>query len=134
MHNVRFAAPAGRLLLSLIFLLSGVSKATDPTGTMAYIAAVIGIDPLLPYIGSTVIELLFGLLLLAGYRTRMAAAVLSAFAVAAALLFHSDLADQNQMIHFLKNIAIAGGLLQIVAFGPGALSLDARRTASRAAA
>ena len=44
MHNVRFAAPAGRLLLSLIFLLSGVSKATDPTGTMAYIAAVIGID------------------------------------------------------------------------------------------
>jgi putative oxidoreductase len=65
-------------------------------------------------------------LLLIGYKTRAAATILALICVATALLFHNNLADQNQMIHFMKNIAIAGGFLQLVAFGAGAVSLDAR--------
>jgi putative oxidoreductase len=55
------------------------------------------------------------------------ASVLAVFTVLAAVIFHSAFGDQNQMIHFLKNIAIAGGLLQVVAFGAGGFSLDNRR-------
>jgi putative oxidoreductase len=73
-----------------------------------------------------VVELGAGALLLAGYRTRLAALVLAVFSIAAALGFHHDFADQNQMIHFLKNVAIAGGLLEVAAFGAGPLSIDAR--------
>jgi putative oxidoreductase len=70
-----------------------------------------------------------GLLLVAGYRTRFIAAVLAIFALATAVSFHNNFADQNQVIHFLKNVMMAGGLLQIVAFGAGALSLDNLRNA-----
>ena len=73
-----------------------------------------------------IIELAGGTALILGYRTRLAAVVLAVFTVMAALAFHSHFADQNQMIHFLKNVAIAGGLLQIAAFGGGGFSLDAR--------
>ena len=76
--------------------------------------------------GSALIELGGGLALIAGYRTRAFAATLAVFSVVAALVFHSALYDQNQLIHFLKNFAIAGGLLQVVAFGGGRLSLDVR--------
>ena len=64
------------------------------------------------------------MLLVVGYQTRIVASVMTIFAVATAVSFHHDFADQNQMIHFLKNFAIAGGLLQIVAFGAGAFSID----------
>ena len=75
---------------------------------------------------SVVVELGGGLLLVAGFRTRIVASVLALFSLATALSFHSNFADQNQMIHFLKNVMMAGGLLQIVAFGAGALSIDNR--------
>jgi len=65
-----------------------------------------------------------GLTLVAGFRTRFAAAVLAVFCLATAFGFHCQLADQNQFVHFFKNIAMAGGLLQIVAFGAGRFSLD----------
>jgi putative oxidoreductase len=65
--------------------------------------------------------------LMAGYRTRLVAAVIALFTLATALAFHTHFADQNQFIHFFKNLAIAGGLLQIVAFGGGRLSLDSVR-------
>jgi putative oxidoreductase len=67
-----------------------------------------------------------GLLLISGFRARIAATALALFAIATAASFHSNFADQNQMIHFLKNVMITGGLLQIVAFGAGALSIDNR--------
>jgi putative oxidoreductase len=75
---------------------------------------------------SVVVELGGGLLLVAGFRTRIAAAALALFSLATAVSFHSNFADQNQMIHFLKNVMIAGGMLQIVGFGAGALSVDNR--------
>jgi putative oxidoreductase len=117
---------AGRVLLSAIFLLSGILKISAPAATLAYISSV-GLP--FAHLGlaiAIVVELIGGLALVVGYRTRLVAAVLALFTVATALAFHSNLVDQNQLIHFLKNIAMAGGLLQVVAYGAGRFSLDAR--------
>lgn len=124
-----FAATGGRVLLAGIFLLSGASKLADPAGTAGYIQSV-G----LPFASVAVavaiaVELLGGLLLVFGYRTKLAAGALALFSLATAIFFHSALADQNQFIHFFKNVAIAGGLLQVIAFGAGRLSLDRRSRA-----
>jgi putative oxidoreductase len=81
----------------------------------------------LGYVVAVLMEVGGGIALIVGYRARLAALVLAVFSLAAALAFHNDLADQNQLVHFLKNVAMAGGLLQIVAYGRGRLSLDARR-------
>ena len=123
------AALAGRVLIATIFVMSGAGKLADPAGTIAYIGAA-GL-PFAPiaYAGAVAVELGGGIALVLGYRTRLAAAAMALFSVLAALFFHSALADQNQMIHFFKNIAMAGGLLQVVAVGAGRLSLDGRRAA-----
>jgi putative oxidoreductase len=76
------------------------------------------------------VELGGGLVLILGYRVRPAALALAAFSLATALSFHTNFTDQDQMIHFLKNVMITGGLLQIAAFGAGALSIDNRRKSS----
>lgn len=116
----------GRLLIAVIFLLSGVGKIIAPEATQAYIASA-GIPlPVVAYAIAVLAEVGGGLLLLLGYQTRFAALGLAVFTVVAALGFHHNFADQNQMIHFLKNLAITGGLLQVFAFGPGGFSLDAR--------
>ena len=117
----------GRIGLAAIFVLSGVSKITAPQATIGYIASVGLPFPTLALAAVILVELVGGALLIAGYRTRLVAALLAAFSVATALTFHADLGDQNQFIHFLKNIAMAGGLLQIVAFGAGRFSFDNRR-------
>ena len=116
----------GRLLIAVIFLLSGVGKIFAPEATQAYIAAAGLPLPIIGYAVAVLAEVGGGLLLLLGYQTRYAALGLAVFTVAAALGFHHNFAEQNQMIHFLKNLAITGGLLQVFAFGPGGFSLDAR--------
>jgi putative oxidoreductase len=116
----------GRILLAAIFVLSGVGKLGAPAATQGYIAAMGMPAPLLGFLGAVAIELGGGLLLLVGYRTKLVAAVLAAFCIVTAFIFHHALADQNQMIHFLKNFAMAGGLLQLVAYGSGRISLDGR--------
>jgi putative oxidoreductase len=126
-------ATFGRLLIAAIFLLSGVGKVADPHMTQGYIASAGLPFPLLAYLVAVAIELGGGVLLVAGYRVRIVGAVMAVFTVAAALGFHHHLADQNQMVHFLKNIAITGGLLQVVAFGAGTFGLDARRATAREA-
>jgi putative oxidoreductase len=120
-------AAFGRLLIAVIFLVSGLSKIAAPTITQGYIASVGLPAPMLAYLIAIVIEVGGGALLVLGFQTRLVALIMAVFSVATALSFHHDFADQNQMIHFLKNIAMAGGLLQVVAFGAGALSLDGRR-------
>src|SRR5256885_12388788 len=120
-------ALTGRVLLAAIFMMSGLGKVAAPAATLAYMKAA-GL-PFAPVglAGAALIELGGGLALILGYRTRVAAAVLAAFALVTAAIFHSALGDQNQLIHFFKNVAMAGGLLQVAAFGGGRLSLDARR-------
>jgi putative oxidoreductase len=122
-------AAAGRLLIAVLFLMAGVGKIAAPAATQGYIASVGLPAPLLGYLIAIIIEVGGGLLLLVGYQTRLVALVLAAFTVATALAFHHNFADQNQMIHFLKNLAITGGLLQVATFGAGALSFDSRRLA-----
>jgi putative oxidoreductase len=117
----------GRVFLAILFLLSGFSKFANPSAIIAYIGAVGMPAPSLAFALSLVFEIGGGLLLLAGYRVKAVAAALAVFTLLTAAYFHHDFADQNQMIHFLKNIAITGGLLQVVAFGAGALSIDRRR-------
>ncbi|KAB1085363.1 DoxX family protein [Neorhizobium galegae] len=125
-------AAAGRLLIALLFLLSGLAKIADPAGTLAYIGSAGLPLPYVSYAGAVAVEVVGGILLVLGYRTRLVALVVAVYSVAAAIGFHTDFADQNQMIHFLKNLAVAGGLLQIVSFGAGAFSLDARKGETRA--
>ncbi|MGR6739153.1 DoxX family protein [Pseudomonas chlororaphis] len=117
----------GRVLLSAIFILSGFSKIAAPAAMVGYIQSVGLPFPQLALGIAIAVELGGGLLLIAGYRTRLVALGLTVFSVATALAFHNNLGDQNQFIHFFKNIAMAGGLLQVVAFGAGRFSLDARR-------
>lgn len=122
-------ALAARLLLAAIFVISALGKIADPAGTIGYITSVGLPAPTASYGLALLVELVGGLMLVAGYRTRAVAAVLAVFSIASALIFHHALGDQNQLFHFLKNLAMAGGLLQVVAFGAGSISLDARRGA-----
>ncbi len=122
----RYLPLAGRLLIGLPFAMSGLSKLGAFAATTGYIASVGLPLPSLAFAVSVAVELGGGLLLIAGARVRFAALVLAIFCVVTAIFFHHNLADQNQMFNFLKNIMMAGGLLQIVAFGAGALSFDNR--------
>ena len=128
----QYGPVAGRILIAIIFIFAGFGKITGFGGTAGYIASK-GL-PLASVLaaGAIIVEFGGGILLAIGYKTRLAAAAIALFTLAAAVIFHNFWgvpADQvqNQMIHFLKNIAITGGLLQVVAFGAGSFSLDARR-------
>jgi putative oxidoreductase len=129
MSATRYLPFAGRLMIGLPFAMSGLGKLAAYGATVGAISAVGLPFPPLAYVVAVAVELGGGLLLIAGYRTRFIAAALAIFAIATAVSFHNNFADQNQMIHFLKNVMMAGGLLQIVAFGAGALSVDNRRSA-----
>jgi putative oxidoreductase len=132
MFATRYLPFAGRLMIGLPFAMSGVSKLAAYDATTGYISAAGLPFPPLAFAVAIAAELGGGLLLIAGYRARYVAAALALFSLAAAISFHSNFADQNQMIHFLKNVMMAGGLLQIAAFGAGALSIDDwRKTGAR---
>ena len=124
----RYLPLLGRLLIGAPFMLSGLSKLATHDLTVGYISSA-GL-PLaqLGWLIAVAVELGGGALLLVGYRARSVGLVLALFAVATAVFFHHNFADQNQMIHFLKNVMLAGGLLQIVYFGAGPLSVDAPAT------
>lgn len=127
MSATRYLPFAGRLMIGLPFAMSGLSKLGAYGATTGLISAVGLPFPPLAFAVAVAVELGGGLLLVAGYRARSVAIVLALFSLATAVSFHSNFADQNQMIHFLKNVMMAGGLLQIAAFGAGALSIDNRR-------
>ena len=122
-----YVATFGRLLIAGLFLLSGVGKIAAPAVTQAYIASSGLPLPIAGYLVAIVVEVGGGLLLLVGYRTTFVAIGMAVFTLATAVFFHNNFADQNQMIHFLKNVAIVGGLLQVAAFGAGSISIDGLR-------
>jgi len=129
----RTAPTLGRVLLAVLFLAAGANKLQSPTATIAYIQQADLPLPLIAYWGSALVEVVGALLLLLGFQARLAAAILAAFTVVAAAFFHADFGNANQTIHFMKNVAIAGGLIQVVAFGAGPFSLDSRRSLRAAA-
>jgi putative oxidoreductase len=126
MERFKFLPLLGRILIGGPFVMSGLGKLAAYSATVGYIAAMGLPVPPLAFLVSVLIELGGGLLLLSGYRARFVSLAMALFCVVTALFFHHNFADQNQMIHFLKNVMMAGGLLQITWFGAGAFSLDAR--------
>jgi putative oxidoreductase len=126
MSSASYLSFTGRVLIGLPLAMSGLGKlaAYGPT-TATIVAAGLPLPPL-AYAVAVALELGGGLLLIAGYQVRPVAIALALFCFATAVSFHNNFADKNQMIHFLKNVMMAGGLLQIAAFGAGALSLDHR--------
>jgi len=119
------AAPAGRILLALMFVLAGVNKISGYAGMQGYMESMGVPGALLPVV--IVLEVLGGLLLMLGWHTRITAFLLAGFTLLATLIFHSNLGDQTQMLFFMKNLSIAGGLLMVVSHGAGPYSIDNRQ-------
>jgi len=119
----------GRILIAALFLIAGLGKIGGYAGTQAYMQSMGVPGALLPLV--IALEVLGAIAIIVGYRTRLVAAALAVFSLVSGFIFHSS-ADQMQQILLMKNIAIAGGFLFLVARGAGDWSLDAR-TAARTA-
>ena len=119
------AAPLGRILLSLIFVQSGLNKIVNYAGTQGYMESAGVPGALLPLV--IAVELAGGLAVIFGWHARLAAFLLAGFSLLSGLLFHGNFADQMQMILFMKNVALAGGFLMIVSHGAGPFSIDGRK-------
>jgi putative oxidoreductase len=117
----------GRLFYSSLFVLFGYFKVTAYSGTVTYMAAKGLPAPSLFAVLAIVFELGGGFLMLVGYQTRLVALALAVYTLAAALIAHTNFADTNQLIHFMKNMAIVGGSLAFFVSGAGAYSLDRRK-------
>jgi len=127
-----FGPLVGRMLLSAIFIISGISKIFGWSGSSAYMAAK-GM-PLVSFflLMALLLELLGGFSILVGFQARLSALALFLYLIPTTVIFHNFWASpaaqqQLQMIMFLKNLAIMGGLAQLVAFGPASFSFDARK-------
>ncbi len=113
-----------RILLSAMFLLSGIGKIGGYAATQGYMASKGVPGELLPLV--ILLEIAAPILVIVGWHTRIAAAALTGFTLIAAVLFHSNFAEPMQNILFMKDLAVAGGLLLLTARGAGEWSLDAR--------
>ena len=119
------AAPLGRILLSLIFVQSGLNKIVNYAGTQGYMESAGVPGGLLPLV--IAVEVAGGLAVILGWHARLAAFLLAGFSLLSGLLFHGNFAEPMQMILFMKNVALAGGFLMIVSLGAGAFSVDGRK-------
>ena len=119
MHIIEFF---GRLLLSALFLIEGFGKISMQEDVIMYMEDY-GVPGIL-FVPATVLEILFPLLLIVGYKTKWAASVMALFTFTVAIIFHTDFSEGMQMIFFLKDLAIAGGFLMIFVYGANKISLD----------
>jgi len=113
---------AGRIMISILFLMAGISKVSGYANTQGYMEAMGVSGSLLPLV--ILLEIVGALAIIVGFKTRFSAFLLAGFSVLAAYFFHNNFADQMQAIMFMKNIAIAGGFLFLVAHGAGTISID----------
>jgi len=120
---------SGRVLLAVLFLLAGIGKLGAYAATGAYMSAFGVPSSLLPVVIAT--EVLGALAILLGWKARVAGFLLAGYCLLTASIFHHNLADQAQLIHFFKDLAISGGLLLLVVNGAGPLSLDRRFASGR---
>ena len=112
----------GRILISALFLLNGIFKINNYVGTIGWMES-FGMPGIL-LIPAIVLEIAGPILIIIGFKTKLAAGLLSLFCIATAVIFHNDFSDQMQFTSFLKNIALAGGFLLIVVNGAKDFSLD----------
>lgn len=117
-----YAPTIGRIFLALIFIVAGLGKIPAAAGNIGYMEAY-GVPGIL-FWPSVIVEAGAGILLLIGFQARWAALSLGAFCLLTGFIFHADFSDQMQVTTLLKNLAIAGGMLYVFAFGPGRLSVD----------
>ena len=122
--NSNYVAPAGRGLIAFMFVMSGLNKINNYGNTAGWMDAMGVPGSLLPIV--IVLEVLGGAAIMIGWQTRIAASLFAAFSVMSAAIFHADFSDQNQMIHFMKNVSIAGGFLFLIVHGAGTYSMDNR--------
>ncbi len=123
MQNIQqYSALVGRIFISVIFLMAGLNKISTYSGTAAYMDAMGVPSLLLPLVIIT--EVIGAVAIIVGFKTRLVAFLMAGFSLLSALFFHLDFADQTQSIMFMKNVAIAGGFLFLVAHGPGKWALD----------
>ena len=116
----------GRILLSVMFIMSGLQKFGGIEGTAGYIGSVgLPAATALAWLAA-IFETVAGIAILVGFQTKIAALLLAAFCVFAGYVFHFQPEDQMQMISFMKNLTLAGGFLALFVSGPGSLSVDAR--------
>lgn len=123
---------AGRILISVIFIFAGLGKIMAFSGTVAFAASKGVPMPTAAIAAALVVEVLGGLAILVGFQTRIAAWIVFLYLIPISLEFHnfwtmSGMDRMNNQIHFLKNVAIMGGLLTLASAGPGALSFDGSR-------
>jgi putative oxidoreductase len=123
MNTQSLAALAGRILIALIFLFSGIDKFVHYAPTLGYMTKVGLPFPEVLLVASGVVETLAAAAIIAGWQTRWAAAALFLWMIPVTWIFHNPSGGQDQMIHFMKNVAISGGFLLLWAFGPGAWSV-----------
>ena len=112
----------GRIFLSALFLLEGIGKIFNYEGTIDYMESFSVPGYLLA--PAIIVEILFPILLIIGYKTKLSAIVLALFTILVAIIFHNDFSNHMQLIAFLKNFAIAGGFLIIFVYGPNKYSID----------
>ena len=117
------AALVGRILVALIFLQSGIEKFVYYSMTLGYMTKAGLPFPQVLLVISGVVETACALALIIGWKARPAALALVIWMIPVTLIFHNPAAGQDAMIHFMKNVAITGGLLMVLAAGPGSLSL-----------
>lgn len=118
----KYADLIGRILISAMFIISGIGKISHYAAMQGYMESMHVPGMLLPLV--ILAEIGGGIAVVIGFKTRIAAFLLAGFCILSALIFHLNFADQAQSINFMKNIAIAGGFLFLVANGPGPLSMD----------
>ena len=112
----------GRVLLSALFLIEGLGKISMQEDVIMYMEDY-GVPGIL-FMPATILEILFPLFLIVGYKTKWAASIMALFTFAVAIIFHTNFDEGMQIMFFLKDLAIAGGFMIIVAYGPGKISLD----------
>ena len=112
----------GRIFLSVLFLIEGIGKLFTQEQVITYMEDY-GVPGIL-FIPAVIVEILFPLLLIVGYKTRLAALVLALFTLTVTIIFHTDFDDGMQLISFFKNLAITGGFMIVIAYGSNKFSLD----------
>ena len=112
----------GRLLLSILFLIEGLGKISMQEEVIMYMEEYS--VPGILFVPAIVLEILFPLLLIVGYKTKWVASIMALFTFTVAIIFHTDFSQGMQMMFFLKDLAIAGGFMIVIAYGPGKISLD----------
>lgn len=132
MNAIRYLPFIGRLFIGLPFMVSGLSKVGNYAGTIWLIhSSTLPLPAPLAYVGAIAVEVGCGLMMVVGYQTRIVAAIFCLFCLTTAVCFHMHFNDPNQIFHFIKNLVMAGGIVQLVAYGAGALSIDDRLSRSR---